>query len=83
MSKQVDPNEIIKKLTEKNFLAYTCPVCGKRNFSCQPSIATILLSSDIHAIQFGTYLPSAVVVCNSCGHLEFFSLQQLGINIKE
>ena len=56
-----------------------CPFCHGKKFSSTPQHATIILGDDLEAIQLGTSVPSGMVICQKCGHIEFFALGALGL----
>ena len=41
--------------------------------------AYIIIGKDLTGISLGPSIPSGVVVCTKCGHLEFFALGALGL----
>ena len=56
-----------------------CPYCGGQTFTSTDKFATILIGEDIHSINLGPSIPSGILVCANCGHIEFFALGSLGL----
>lgn len=56
-----------------------CPYCGGDHFTTTQNIAAILVGEDPHNISLGPHIPSGMLVCERCGHIEFFALGTLGI----
>lgn len=79
MEKKYDATLAIKKLKERGIGNYICPFCQGRQFSVQEQLATISISSDVHSVELGHYIPAAILVCNQCGNLSFFALAGLGM----
>lgn len=79
-----DPNEFIKLL--KRHMARglpSCPFCGGRNYTTTDSLATILITKDKSSIDIGPTVPSGMMICTQCGHIDFFSLGALGLMCDE
>ena len=83
MIKNYDPNKTLAKLREKGFLGYKCPICKNTAFSVQANYTTILLSESLDEIQLKSFVPAAIVICKHCGHIDLFSLFELGVIDKE
>ena len=82
MSKYV-PNDFIKKLSKvmkKNFP--TCPYCGGKHFNTTENFAVILVNNDYSSFNIGPSIPTGMVICENCGHIDFFALGALN-KIKE
>lgn len=61
-----------------------CPFCGGREYTAIDKYVTILIGSDLEAINIGPSIPSGVLVCETCGHIDLFALGSLGmLNKKE
>lgn len=76
-----NPNEFIEKFNKKTSGRNlpTCPYCGGQNFTVMDSVASILIGKDLSSISIGPSIPSGVIACTNCGHLEFFALGALGL----
>lgn len=60
-----------------------CPYCGNNQFTTTDSMATILIGKNIKGINLGPSIPSGMVICTKCGHIEFFALGALGLFTEE
>lgn len=80
-----NPNKFIEVLSRKiNNRIPPCPFCGGIKFTSTPEYANINLSDEIGNIKIGTSIPAGIVVCENCGHIEFFALGALKmLNDKE
>ncbi len=78
MSKKFSVEKAIAALKSNNFSSYKCPICGCRDFHCQPEPSTLLLTSKLNAIELKTYVPAVLVSCKKCGHIDLFSAVTLG-----
>jgi len=76
-----NPNEFIGALSQKmNGRGFpNCPYCGGKNFTTTKSFATILIGEDTKNINLGPNIPAGMVVCENCGHMEFFAMGSLGL----
>ena len=77
--KTYDPNQFIEALMKRinNHSMPKCPYCGGNNFTTTDSIATILISKETQNVTLGPFIPSGMVICQKCGHIEFFALGPL------
>lgn len=75
-------NTINKKLQAGNTIL-RCPFCGGNKFTSPDKFATILTGNDLSGIEIGTSVPSGMLICENCGHIEFFALGALGLLPKE
>ncbi len=60
-----------------------CQYCGGRKFTSTDKFATILIGDELSGINLGPNIPSGMVICENCGHVEFFALGSLGLLNKE
>ena len=67
----------IAKLQELGIGNLVCPICQGRSFNMPPHIATVLLTDTLGTVKVGDHIPAAVIVCNKCGHMDFFALTVL------
>lgn len=76
-----NPNEFIAALGAKmnGRNVPNCPYCGGNKFTTTQSFATILIGDDTKNISLGPNIPAGIVVCENCGHMEFFALGSLGL----
>lgn len=83
MARQIDWDAVIKILKEKGLQNYKCPICGSATFSMQKEFTSLLVNGDLDEIKIGQYIPAGTLLCNNCGHLDFFALTKLGLpNLK-
>ena len=81
-----NPDKFIHALGEKmnGREVPNCPYCGGQSFTSTGKFATILIGDDTNSINLGPSIPSGMLVCSNCGHIEFFALGSLGLlNTKE
>ena len=63
--------------------ASACRFCGGQRFTSTDKLATILIGDDLNSISIGPSIPSGMIVCENCGHIEFFALGALGLLSKK
>ena len=56
-----------------------CPYCGATKFTTMDQYATILIGTELGNINLGPSVPSGMLICEKCGHIEFFALGVLGL----
>ena len=56
-----------------------CPYCGGEKFTTTKSLAAILIGEEIENLSLNSYVPSGMLICEKCGHIEFFALGALGM----
>ena len=76
-----NPKEFVKVLEKRcnGRDIPNCPYCGGQNFTSTDKFATILIGDDLKSINLGPSIPSGMIVCANCGHIEFFALGSLGL----
>ena len=76
-----NPNEFIAALSEKikNRDIPNCPYCGGNKFTTTQNFATILIGDDAKNISLGPNIPAGMLICENCGHMEFFAMGALGL----
>lgn len=76
-----NPKEFITALGAKmnGRIIPDCPYCGGKKFTTTQSIATILIGDDTKNISLGPNIPAAMIICENCGHMEFFAMGSLGL----
>lgn len=76
-----NPNEFIAALGAKmnGRNVPNCPYCGGGKFTTTQSFATILIGDDTKNINLGPNIPAGMIVCENCGHIEFFAMGSLGL----
>ena len=80
-----DPNNFIKVLTEKiQGKEYpSCPICGGDQFAAAEKCATLPISAEVGNMFLGPNITAGAIICQSCGHMEFFALGVLNLLNKE
>lgn len=57
-----------------------CPICHQSKYTLLDGYFVDVIQDKYQSIQLGgRILPSVMLVCNNCGHLESFSLGVLGL----
>lgn len=56
-----------------------CPFCGGSNYTTPKQVATIPVGLSFRGLSVGQTAPCAMVVCTTCGHVDYFALGILGI----
>ncbi len=70
-----NPNKFIDKIgTKINSRTIVCPYCGGVKFTTTDSMSNILLSKDLTALNIGPTMPCGMIICENCGHVDFFAL---------
>ena len=80
-----DSKEFISKFTKRmnGRDIPSCRFCGGQRFTSTDKLATILIGDDLNSISIGPSIPSGMIVCENCGHIEFFALGALGLLSKK
>jgi hypothetical protein len=78
-NKTFDSNLAVSKILEKGAAKYICPICSGKEFTVSDTPGTILTTKVLGSVQIGRHVPCAIMVCNNCGHLDFFALGSLGL----
>ena len=58
---------------------YVCPFCKGTEFITSDSYAVITTASNIPFVTLSPDIPAAMIICEKCGHIDFFSLRVLGL----
>ena len=56
-----------------------CPFCGKRQYTTTDKMASVLIGNDLDGVSIGPTIPSGMLICENCGHIDFFALGVLGL----
>ena len=84
MKEKYNSQEFINTLNiRKGERLAKCPFCGSKNFSATDSLAAIMISQDKDNLSLGPCIPSGMLICTNCGHIDFFSLGVLGLLKKD
>lgn len=60
-----------------------CPFCGGKRFTTTGEFGAILTGEDLSNLNLGPHIPTGMVICEKCGHIDFFALGALGLLRKE
>lgn len=80
-----NPQDFITKLEKKvnGRDIPTCPYCGGEKFTTTEKFATIIIGDDLENVTLGPTIPSGMLICENCGHVDFFALGSLGMLVKK
>lgn len=81
-----NPDEFITKISEKlvNHKMPACPCCGGEHFTTTENYIAHIASNDLANVNMNVHVPAGMIICENCGHIEFFALGALGLlNKKE
>lgn len=80
-----NPKEFIDALRKKvnGRDVPNCPYCGGDKFTTTDKFATLIIGNDVKSFELGPSIPSGMIICENCGHVEFFALGSLGLLKKE
>ena len=75
-----NPNDFINAFRKRtNREVPACPFCGNRNYTTTDSLASIIIGQETNSLCIGTSIPTGMLICTKCGHIEFFALGALGL----
>lgn len=76
-----DSKKFAEVLQEKclNHNVRKCPFCGGSDFTTTKDFAAITIGSDHSKITLGPVIPSGMIICKKCGHIDFFALGALDL----
>jgi hypothetical protein len=75
--------QIVKALSQR-VSSIVCPICHQSKYSFIDGYTIDPVQDDYKAVQLGgKIIPSIMLVCNNCGHIDRFSLGVLGLMDKE
>ena len=79
--RKFESREFLNALDErtKGHAIPTCPYCGGTDLAVSSKVAKVIIDEDIDAISIGPTIPSGLIVCKKCGHLNFFAIGALGL----
>ena len=79
--KEYDSKAFIDAIMKKTngFKMVKCPICGGNQFTTTEEFASIIIGKDYHSINLGPSVPAGMIICQNCGHMDFFSLGILGL----
>ena len=76
-----NPKEFIEALGKKvnDRDVPNCPYCGGEKFTTTDKFATLIIGDDVKSLELGPSIPSGMIICENCGHIEFFALGSLDL----
>lgn len=83
MMNEEKKRQIVKALSQR-VSSIVCPICHQSKYSFVDGYTIDPVQDDYKAVQLGgKIIPSVMLVCNNCGHIDRFSLGVLGLMDKE
>ena len=79
MSMSYSENDFLNAIRLKCPNPQPCPFCGALNYVTDPEMAMIPVQSSTDGLVIGKSIPCGILVCNNCGHVNFFALGALGL----
>ena len=75
------PEEFINAINKKmlNNKMRACPFCGGEKFTTTGDVAAIVVGKDTNVFELGPIISSGMIICEKCGHIDFFALSALGL----
>ena len=78
--KKYNPSDFISSISKKtNGNMPNCRFCGGNRFTTTESFASIMIGEDLESLSIGPSVPTGMVICENCGHIDFFALGALGL----
>lgn len=56
-----------------------CPFCGGNQFEIFDKYSSLLVGETFAGLNLGPTVPTGIIVCRNCGHIEMFALGILGL----
>lgn len=83
--KKYDPREFANKLTEKipGHSIRICPFCGGEEYTTTQNFASFIIGDELSNVCLGPNIPAGMLVCQNCGHIDFFALGALDLLAKD
>ena len=69
-------DKLVSKLQDGKFPA--CPFCGCDEYATEVSYANILTDDRLGRASLDSSIPSGILICQNCGHMDYFVLGILG-----
>ena len=69
-------NALNKKCKEEQLV---CPYCKGDTFTTIQDFASITVGKNLSSFNLCTSIPAGMIICQNCGHIDFFSLGILGL----
>ena len=75
-----DPQKFISIIKDKTGgKRLVCPFCNGSQFTTTEDFATVLIGKELSCISIGLSIPSGMIICQKCGHIDFFALGALDL----
>jgi uncharacterized Zn finger protein len=75
--------KIIDSLQKKK-VGTTCPSCGQNEWAIIDQVVSVQIADINGGVRLpAPFIPSAGLICNSCGFVRVHALLQLGIDLEE
>ena len=55
----------------------SCRFCGGKKFTTTQNFSTLPIASDFSSMRLGPNIPAGMIICETCGHIDFFALGAL------
>lgn len=84
--RKFESREFLNALTKRKNgqVVRSCPHCGGSKFTTTSQVAKIIVGENIDGINLGPIIPAGMLICENCGHIDFFAIGALGmLNTKE
>lgn len=83
MMNEEKKKQIINALSQR-VSSFVCPICHQSKYTFVDGYTVDPVQEDYKGMQLGgKIMPSVMLVCNNCGHIDRFSLGVLGLMEKE
>lgn len=56
-----------------------CDYCGGIQFTTTDKLSNIIIGDELDSVSLGPTIPAGMIICENCGHIEFFALGALGL----
>ena len=75
-----NPQSFINALQQKApRMNLVCPYCQGNQFTTTEDLASIIIGKELASINLGSSIPAGMIICQKCGHIDFFALGALGL----
>ncbi len=75
-----EPQKFINALNQKiPNQQLICPYCKRNQFTTTEDFASILIGKDLSSVNIGPSIPAGMIICQNCGHIDFFALGALNL----
>lgn len=83
--KKYNPEEFVEALSKKMGTPNirSCPFCHGNKFTTTQQYAAIVIGEGLDGLTLGPNIPAGMIICENCGHMDFFALGALELLKKE